>query len=80
MLFRSVVARLLGGDREFGAVDQPAQRAGRQGEVRVGDVTVRNVPAVVIPGQALGTTLLGMSFLARLQRFEIARGELLLTE
>src|SRR5581483_7755274 len=36
--------------------------------VSIGDVTVRNVPATVSEPGSLGTTLLGMSFLSRLQR------------
>jgi aspartyl protease family protein len=49
-------------------------------EVRVGSIAVRNVQAVVIPGKALGITLLGMTFLSRLQKFEISRGQLVLSE
>jgi aspartyl protease family protein len=49
-------------------------------DVRIGDILVRNVQAVVIPGEALGTTLLGMSFLSRLHKFEISRGQLVLSE
>ncbi|MEX0852509.1 MAG: TIGR02281 family clan AA aspartic protease [Bauldia sp.] len=49
-------------------------------EVRVGRISVRNVQAVVVPDGALGVNLLGMTFLSRLSRFEIAGGELLLAE
>jgi aspartyl protease family protein len=49
-------------------------------EVRVGGIAVRNVQAVVVPGKALGITLLGMTFLSRLQKFEISRGQLILSE
>lgn len=47
-------------------------------EIRVGDIAVRDVEAVVLPPRALGTSLLGMSFLQRLEGFEVAKGRLLL--
>jgi aspartyl protease family protein len=49
-------------------------------QVRVGAIMVRNVPAVVMPGNMLSTNLLGMSFLSRLAKFEVAHGELVLTQ
>ncbi len=49
-------------------------------EVRLGAVTVRDVKAVVIPDDALSVNLLGMTFLARLARFESGGGEMLLVE
>jgi aspartyl protease family protein len=49
-------------------------------EVRLGNVTVRNVEAAILPGEALETNLLGMSFLNRLSRFEVDGGELVLTQ
>jgi len=48
--------------------------------VRVEDITVRNVPAVVAEKGMLGTNLLGMSFLGRLKSFQIERGELVLVQ
>jgi aspartyl protease family protein len=50
----------------------------RIGEVRIGDIVVRNVEGVVLPPGKLGTSLLGMSFLKRLGGFEIAQGRLVL--
>ena len=50
----------------------------RIAEIRIGDIVVRNVEAVVLPEGRLGTSLLGMSFLKRLGGFEIARGQLTL--
>jgi aspartyl protease family protein len=47
-------------------------------EIRVGDILVRDVEAVVLPPRALGVSLLGMSFLRRLEGFEIAKGRLVL--
>lgn len=38
--------------------------------VRVGDITIRDVPAAVAEEGALGTNLLGMTFLGRLTVFE----------
>jgi len=48
------------------------------GRVRVGDITVRGVHAAVAEKGALGTNLLGMSFLGRLKSFHIQDGELVL--
>lgn len=48
------------------------------GDVRVGGITVRDVAATVVPGDALRTNLLGMSFLGRLSRFEMAGDQLVL--
>ena len=45
-------------------------------EIRVGEIVVRDVEAVVLPPKALQTSLLGMSFLKRLNGFEIAKGRL----
>jgi aspartyl protease family protein len=49
-------------------------------EIKVGEIVVRDVDAVVIDGYGLDTTLLGMSFLKRLQKFEISGGKLVLTQ
>jgi aspartyl protease family protein len=48
------------------------------GELRIGDITVRNVEALVLPQGRLETSLLGMSFLRRLGGFEISQGRLTL--
>jgi aspartyl protease family protein len=48
--------------------------------VRVEDIVVRNVPAVVAERGALSTNLLGMSFLGRLKSFQTQGGELVLTQ
>jgi aspartyl protease family protein len=46
-------------------------------EVRVGDIVVRNVRAVVAkPGALAGSSLLGMSFLSQLTKVETAHGTL----
>ena len=49
-------------------------------EVRVGSVVLRDVTAVVVPGDTLPVDLLGMSFLGRLSRFEIAGNQLVLSQ
>ena len=49
-------------------------------EVRLGDITISNVDAMVVPGEALDTNLLGMTFLSRLTKFEVGGGQLVLTE
>lgn len=48
--------------------------------VSVGDITVRNVPAAVAEPGRLKTSLLGMSFLSRLSRFDMRSGRLMLQE
>ena len=48
--------------------------------VRIGDIVVRNVRGVVSEPGKLNGTLLGMSFLSRLSRFEIRSGRLILQE
>ena len=47
-------------------------------EVRLENITVRGVQAVVMPEGALQKSLLGMSFLRKLKRFEVASGKLIL--
>ncbi len=49
-------------------------------EIRLGSVTLHDVSAVVVPGTALPVDLLGMSFLSRLSKFEIAGGQLVLSQ
>jgi aspartyl protease family protein len=46
--------------------------------VDVGGIVVRNVPALIVPGNALGENLLGLSYLTKLKRFEYANGRLVL--
>jgi aspartyl protease family protein len=48
--------------------------------VSIGDITVRNVPAAVAERGRLKTSLLGMSFLSRLSRFDMRSGRLTLHE
>jgi aspartyl protease family protein len=50
------------------------------GMVEVGDLIVRDVPALVLPDEALSENLLGLSFLSRLRRFEYADGKLVLEQ
>ena len=47
--------------------------------VEVGDIVVRNVPAIVMPDEALSVNLLGMSFLSRV-RWTHERGRLVLEQ
>lgn len=46
--------------------------------VRVGPLEQRNIDALVAPPNSLGVTLLGMSYLKRLKRFEMQQGKLIL--
>lgn len=50
----------------------------RIGEVKLGEITVRNVDAIVAQRGAMRTSLLGMSFLKRLKGFEVSKGRLTL--
>lgn len=49
-------------------------------EIEIGRVVVRNVPATVARDSSLSGTLLGMSFLNRLKKFEVDSGTLVLTQ
>ena len=49
-------------------------------EIRLGGVSVRDVVAVVMPGNALPVDLLGMSFLSRLSKYEFAGRQLVLSQ
>jgi clan AA aspartic protease (TIGR02281 family) len=46
--------------------------------VDIGGLVVRDVQALVVPGDALGENLLGLSYLTRLKRFEYSNNRLLL--
>jgi aspartyl protease family protein len=48
--------------------------------IEVGGITVYDVPALVLPDEALGKNLLGMSFLSRLRRYEVANGRMVLEQ
>lgn len=50
------------------------------GMVEIGGILVRDVVAVVFPDEALSDNLLGMSFLSRLRRYEVANGRLVLEQ
>lgn len=47
-------------------------------EIRLGDILVRNVEAVVLPAGALSMSLLGTSFLGKLQGYEVQTGRMVL--
>ncbi|MCO5090259.1 TIGR02281 family clan AA aspartic protease [Bosea sp. (in: a-proteobacteria)] len=47
-------------------------------EIRLGDIVVRNVEAVVLPAHALSMSLLGNSFLGKLQGYEVQTGRMVL--
>jgi aspartyl protease family protein len=46
--------------------------------VEAGGITIYDVPALVLPDEVLSTNLLGMSFLSRLKRYEVANERLVL--
>jgi aspartyl protease family protein len=48
--------------------------------IQIGRIHVRDVPAVVLEDEALDGTLIGMSFLSRLGKFQVEDGSLLLQQ
>ncbi len=48
--------------------------------VELGGVTVFDVAALVLPDEALSENLLGMAFLSKLRRYEVANGRLVLEQ
>jgi aspartyl protease family protein len=48
--------------------------------IEVGGITVYDVPALVLPDNILGKNLLGMAFLSRLKRYEVAGGRLVMEQ
>jgi aspartyl protease family protein len=48
--------------------------------VEVGGIRVHGVRAMVLPDQALSENLLGMTFLSRVRRFEMANGRLVMEQ
>jgi len=50
----------------------------RLASVDIGGLVVRDVAAMVLPDEALSQNLLGMSYLSRLKRFEVANGQMVL--
>ena len=48
--------------------------------IEVGSITVYDVPALVLPDDALWQNLLGTSFLSRLKRYEYADGRMVLEQ
>jgi aspartyl protease family protein len=48
--------------------------------VQLGDITVHDVDAMVLPDEALSENLLGQSFLSKLKRFEYANGKMVLEQ
>ncbi len=48
--------------------------------VELGDISISNVPALVLPDEALTQNLLGASFLSRLKRYQVANGRMLLEQ
>lgn len=72
-------------DSEFTRAVSTANGIGRVAPVTldrisVGNITVRNVPAAVAERGRLKTSLLGMSFLSRLSRFDMRSGRLVMQE
>jgi aspartyl protease family protein len=48
--------------------------------VELGEITVFDVPALVLPDEALSQNLLGVSFLSKLRRYEYANGRMVLEQ
>lgn len=52
----------------------------RIASMRIDSIEINDVEAIVMPDATLETNLLGMSFLRRLERFEISGGQLVLSD
>jgi aspartyl protease family protein len=48
--------------------------------IELGDITVFDVPALVLPDEVLSQNLLGVSFLSKLRRYEYANGRMVLEQ
>lgn len=48
--------------------------------IELGDITVSDVRALVLPDEALAQNLLGVSFLSKLRRYEYANGRMVLEQ
>jgi len=48
--------------------------------IELGGLVVRDVDALVLPDAALSENLLGLSFLSKLKRFELANGKMVLEQ
>jgi aspartyl protease family protein len=48
--------------------------------IEIGDIAVFDVPALVLPDEALSQNLLGVAFLSKLRRYEVADGRLTLEQ
>jgi aspartyl protease family protein len=48
--------------------------------IEIGDITVFDVAALVLPDEALSQNLLGVSFLSKLRRYEYANGRMVLEQ
>lgn len=48
--------------------------------ISIGRIEVRDVPAVVLEDEALSSTLVGMTFLSRLRRYQVEAGQLTLEQ
>ncbi len=48
--------------------------------VEIGNISLRDVAAMVLPEEALSDNLLGMTFLSRLHRYEYSNGRLVLEQ
>lgn len=48
--------------------------------IEIGDITVFDVPALVMPDETLSQNLLGVAFLSKLRRYEVADGRMMLEQ
>jgi aspartyl protease family protein len=48
--------------------------------IEIGGIAVRDVPALVLEDTALSGTLIGMSFLSKLRRYQVENGRLFLEQ
>jgi aspartyl protease family protein len=88
MAFNVSTARRLGINVQAGSMTATVNTANGMAKaavvpverVQIGRVSVENVEAIVLEDKALSTSLVGMSFLNRLKKFQVDQGRLLLVQ
>lgn len=88
MAFNLSTARRLGIQVQPGAMTATVNTANGMAKaavvmverVQIGRVSVENVEAIVLEDKALSTSLIGMTFLNRLKKFQVDQGRLLLVQ
>ena len=78
---QQMTARLIDGNATVSTANGTIKAARtRIAMIELGGLVVRDVDALVLPDAALSENLLGMSFLSKLKRFEVANGKMVLEQ